>query len=104
MKVASTKEAVDSGDYDTARVSEGLCYLVVCHRIGIDHQQAIDRSGMIAGTTLGWTYQERDKLPESWWEGDGAVQASPTDDGRDAPYPQPCAQHPETHVHVLAAC
>lgn len=102
--VAADQAALDSGEYDVARLHESLCYAVVCHRAGVDSQRAIDRALFAAGTSMGWVYQPREELPDSWWEGDGAVQASPTDDGHDAPYPQPCSQHPETHVHVLAAC
>src|SRR4051794_36918754 len=102
--VAADKATVDSGEYDVAQIHESLCYAIVCHRVGIDSRRAIDHALFIAGTSGGWQFQEREALPDEWWEGEGAVAASPTDDGRDAPYPQPCAQHPETHVHVLAAC
>lgn len=105
IKVASDKTALDSGDYDAAQLTEGMCYAIVCHRIGMDSQQAIDRAIVFpSGTTGGWQFQPREELHDGWWEGSAAVEASPTDDGHDAPYPQPCGQHPETHVHVLAAC
>jgi hypothetical protein len=92
LTVARDKAVLDSGDYDVAQVHEALLYAVVCHRVGLDSQQAIDRACFPAGTTGGWQFVERSDLPEGWWEGDGAANASPTDD------------HPSTHVHVLAAC
>jgi len=104
LVMANDQAALDSGEYDVAQIHQTLLYAIVCHRVGIDSQRAIDWACFPAGTTGGWQYVERGELPEGWWEGDSAVQASPTDDGHDAPYPQPCAQHPETHVHVLAAC
>ena len=104
MKIANDKAVLDSGDYDAAQVNETILYTVVCHRAGIDSQAAIDCACSPAGTSLGWQFVPRDDLPEGWWEGAGAVYASPTDDGHDAPYPQPCADHPETHVHVLGQC
>lgn len=101
---ADRKALLDSGDYDAMQVHESFLYTIVCHRIGMDSQAAINRAAFPAGTSGGWTFQERDDLPDGWWEGDGAALASPTDDPHDAPYPQPCHDHPETHVHVLAAC
>lgn len=104
LVVCQSPAVMESGDYDVAQIHAGLLYAIVCHRVGIDSQHAIDRALFPAGTSGGWQYQERDALPESWWEGEGAVQASPTGDAHDAPYPQPCSMHPKTHVHVLAAC
>lgn len=103
LKIASGDD-LKTGDYDAAQVHESLLYAVVCHRVGLDSQTAIDRATSTAGTSCGWTFQERDRLPEGWWEGDGAKKSSATDDPHDAPYPQPCHDHPSTHVHVLAAC
>ena len=104
MKIVTAQEATASPDYDAAQVHESMFYAIVCHRVGLDSQDAISAATFPAGTSGGWQYVERADLPEQWWEGAGAVNASPTDDGHDAPYPQPCADHPETHVHVLAAC
>lgn len=104
MKILTADEAKQTDDYDAAVVQEAFLFTIVCHRTGIDSQEAIDRACFPAGTSGGWQYLERDDLPEGWWTGTGAVAASPTDDGHDAPYPQPCSHHPETHVHVLAAC
>lgn len=104
VKLASDQATLGSGEYDVAQIHQSLCFAIVCHRVGMDSQRAIDRACFPAGTWAGWTYQTREELPEGWWEGSGAVAASPTDDGHDAPYPQPCSQHPDTHVHVLAAC
>lgn len=104
MKIAADKPTLDSGDYDVAQVFESLLYTIVCHRTEIDPQTAISRATFPAGTSGGWRHVERVDLPDAWWEGDGAKHASPTDDPHDAPYPQPCADHPESHVHSLAAC
>jgi hypothetical protein len=104
LTVAADKAALDSGEYDVAPVHEALCFAIVCQRVGIEPQRAIDRALFPAGTSLGWQYVERGDLPEEWWAGDGAALASPTLDPHDAPYPQPCHDHPSTHVHVLAAC
>lgn len=96
--------AFKAGDYDAVELYQSLLYTVVCHRVGLDSQRAINSACFPAGTSGGWQFVERDNLPEGWWEGDGAVNASPTDDAHDAPYPQPCADHLTTHVHVLAEC
>lgn len=107
MIVGADKATIDSGEYDVAPVHESLCYAIVCQRIGLDSQRAIDRALFPAGTSLGWRFVERADLPEGWWEGDGAQYAAEAigeTDARKAPYPQPCFDHPETHVHVLAAC
>lgn len=104
MKVAQGRPDLDSGEYDAAQINENMFFAVVCHRIGLDSQAAVDRACFPAGTSHGWQLLSREDLPDAWWEGPGAVEASPTDDGRDAPYPQPCSTHPGTHVHVVAAC
>lgn len=104
MKIAHDKATLDSGDYDAGQVHESFLYAIVCHRVEIDPQNAIDAALFAAGTSGGWQYQEREGLPAGWWEGEGAKVASPTDDPHDAPYPQPCFDHPSTHVHSLAAC
>lgn len=103
MKIASGDDLA-TGDYDAAQVYESLLYTTVCHRVGIDSQGAIYAACFPPGTSGGWRYIERDGLPEGWWEGAGALAASPTDDPHDAPYPQPCGDHPTTHVHVLGGC
>src|SRR5687767_4792602 len=104
MKTATSAEDMKAGDYDVVQIHESMLYSVVCHKIGVDSQAAISSACFPAGTTGGWQYVPRDELPDGWWEGPGAVAASPTDDGHDAPYPQPCSDHPETHIHLLAAC
>lgn len=98
LKVVTSDEAKTTDEYDAALIGEGICYATVCHRVGVDSQTAIYAAAGIAGTSGGWQFQDREELPDSWWEGTGASE------GRETPYPQPCAHHPETHVHVLAAC
>lgn len=102
--IRADEATIKTGEYDVAQLGESLLYTVVCHRKELDSQTAISGACFPAGTSGGWQYVERDELPESWWEGDGAAKASPTDDPHDAPYPQPCGDHPSTHVHVLAEC
>lgn len=104
MKIASDKTTMDSGDYDAGQVHESLLFAIVCHRIEIEPQTAINAATFPAGTSGGWRFIPRDDLPDGWWEGDGAKQASPTEDPHDAPYPQPCFDHTSTHVHSLAGC
>lgn len=104
MKTITAEAAKTTDDYDAACVGEGFLFATVCHRVGVDSHAAINAVCFPAGTSGGWQLCARDELPESWWEGTGAKAASPTDDPHDAPYPQPCGHHPETHVHVVAAC
>jgi hypothetical protein len=104
MIVVTAAETKGNPNYDAAQVHESLLFAIVCHRVGVDSEAAIGAATYPAGTSGGWQFVERENLPEGWWEGDGARMASPTDDPHDAPYPQPCGEHTETHVHVLAAC
>lgn len=103
--IIANDETLKTGDYDAAQVDESLFFTIVCHRVGLDSQEAIDSATSWPGTTNGWQYVPREELPEEWFTvGDGAISVSPTNDPFDAPYPQPCGDHPDTHVHVLAAC
>lgn len=97
MKIAQG-EQTKTPDYDAAGVHQGLFYAITCHRKEIDPTEAATAVHGIAGTSGGWTYVEKGDLPDEWWEGSAAYA------GRDTPYPQPCFDHPETHVHTLAEC
>jgi hypothetical protein len=107
MASTTREDALKSGDYDALQIHESMFFAVVCHRVGMDSQSAISRATMPAGTSGGWRFVERNRLPDSWWEGEGATLAAERigeSDPHKAPYPQPCSEHPDTHVHVVAEC